>query len=69
MFVEPITVTGQLLGLDSNDALEVTSCFPFPHETDDDDRDGTKYQTEMMVPLRGLNDASTTDVPDPHSFH
>jgi len=54
----PDLVTGQLLGLDVEDRLEVTSCFPFPSRTspdDDDDQEGAEYQIEMMHRLREVN--------------
>lgn len=57
----PQPVTGQLLGLDQRDSLEVTNCFPFPHLTDESDPAAvTKYQTEMMVRLREVNVDSNT---------
>lgn len=31
----PNDVTGQLLGLDEQGTLEVTNCFPFPSDTDE----------------------------------
>ena len=33
----PNLVTGQLLGLDVQDRLEVTNCFPFPTKTEDEE--------------------------------
>ncbi|CAG8528033.1 6058_t:CDS:2 [Ambispora gerdemannii] len=42
----PTPVTGQLLGLDISEVLEVTSSFPFPR---------AKYQVEMMRCLREIN--------------
>lgn len=49
-------VTGQLLGLDVGQTLEVTDCFPFPSNLDDnDDHDGADYQLEMMRCLREIN--------------
>jgi hypothetical protein len=32
----PNDVTGQLLGLDDQGTLEVTNCFPFPSDGDED---------------------------------
>jgi translation initiation factor 3 subunit H len=32
----PNDVTGQLLGLDDKSVLEVTNCFPFPSDGDED---------------------------------
>lgn len=37
----PNLVTGQLLGLDIGQTLEVTDCFPFPNVGDEDDEVGT----------------------------
>lgn len=53
----PQLVTGQLLGLDYDQTLEVTNCFPFPSvssmEGDDYEADGgADYQFEMMRALR-----------------
>lgn len=47
---------GVLLGLvtDSN-RLEITTCFPFPRHTDDEDFDEMDYQMEMARHLRQLN--------------
>lgn len=50
----PEVVTGQLLGLDVGDKLEVTNSFPVPsevqHESDIDE-----YQIEMMKCFRSVN--------------
>jgi len=43
----PDLVSGQLLGLDVRDTLEVTYCFPFPISATEED-----YQLEMMRCLR-----------------
>eukprot|EP01134_Creolimax_fragrantissima_P005160 CFRG5160T1 len=52
----PELVTGQLLGLDVEDCMEVTNCFPFPTRGgDDDDKEGAEYQIEMMRNLRDVN--------------
>jgi translation initiation factor 3 subunit H len=50
----PEVVTGQLLGLDVEDRLEVTNCFPFPSSDDNDDTT-YQYQIEMMKCLRTVN--------------
>jgi len=49
----PEVVTGQLLGLDVGDNLEVTNCFPVPSEVNDSDID--EYQIEMMKCFRSVN--------------
>ncbi|KAG1451608.1 hypothetical protein G6F56_008043 [Rhizopus delemar] len=49
----PTDVTGQLLGLDDNGVLEVTNCFPFPSDGDDDT--SAQYQLDMMRCLRAVN--------------
>jgi translation initiation factor 3 subunit H len=49
----PEVVTGQLLGLNVEDRLEVTNCFPFPSTDDNDENDD--YQLEMMKCLRTVN--------------
>jgi translation initiation factor 3 subunit H len=54
----PSLVTGQLLGLDVQDRLEITNCFPFPSRDtmeDSSDQDGAEYQIEMMRCLRLVN--------------
>lgn len=51
----PTLVTGQLLGLDIGQTLEVTNCFPFPTENGEDEEGGTNYQLEMMRCLREVN--------------
>lgn len=55
----PQLVTGQLLGLDVGQTLEVTDCFPFPAsvgaEDGDDDGAGASYQLDMMRCLREVN--------------
>eukprot|EP00899_Mesostigma_viride_P029548 jgi/Mesvir1/9779/Mv12413-RA.1 len=55
----PSLVTGQLLGLDIGATLEVTNCFPFPSQGEDEDdageSDGANYQLEMMRCLREVN--------------
>ena len=53
-------VSGQLLGLDVDETLEVTHCFPFPSDDDassaDDQNDGVShYQVGMMRCLREVN--------------
>ncbi|KAI9029878.1 hypothetical protein CLU79DRAFT_695070 [Phycomyces nitens] len=49
----PTDVTGQLLGLDDKGLLEVTNCFPFPLDGDDDT--SAQYQLDMMRCLRAVN--------------
>lgn len=55
----PQLVTGQLLGLDVGQTLEVTDCFPFPSTAGDDATDqesaGASYQLDMMRCLREVN--------------
>jgi len=58
----PDLVTGQLLGLDVGNTLEVTNSFPFPNrigeteeETESEAMGGAEYQLEMMVRLREVN--------------
>eukprot|EP00891_Asterochloris_glomerata_P004352 jgi/Astpho2/4352/e_gw1.00066.13.1_t len=54
----PAVVTGQLLGLDIGQTLEITDCFPFPTRLDDEDAsdvDGASYQLDMMRCLREVN--------------
>ncbi|KAH7522892.1 hypothetical protein JRO89_XSUnG0088600 [Xanthoceras sorbifolium] len=53
----PALVTGQLLGLDVGTVLEVTNCFPFPIQEEDEEieADGANYQLEMMRCLREVN--------------
>jgi translation initiation factor 3 subunit H len=54
-------VTGQLLGLDVGQTLEVTDCFPFPGADDEGDPAGGEgFQLEMMRCLRELNVDSNT---------
>ncbi|KAI9248209.1 hypothetical protein BDA99DRAFT_470719 [Phascolomyces articulosus] len=49
----PNDVTGQLLGLDETGTLEVTNCFPFP--SDCDENASAQYQLDMMRCLRAVN--------------
>ncbi|ORY99098.1 hypothetical protein BCR43DRAFT_471680 [Syncephalastrum racemosum] len=49
----PNDVTGQLLGLDEKGTLEVTNCFPFPSDTDENA--SAQYQLDMMRCLRAVN--------------
>merc|ERR1712216_1059426 len=57
----PQLVTGQLLGLDFDNTLEVTNCFPFPTRATDgdgeeyDDSEGADYQIDMMRSLCDVN--------------
>ncbi|KAJ3045494.1 Eukaryotic translation initiation factor 3 subunit H [Rhizophlyctis rosea] len=63
---QPVTATGQLLGIDVAGSLEVTNCFPFTSKSHDDqdegpdEMDGAEYQLQMLRCLRKLNyDANT----------
>jgi translation initiation factor 3 subunit H len=49
----PEVVTGQLLGLNIEDRLEVTNCFPFA--SIDDNTEDDDYQIEMMKCMRAVN--------------
>lgn len=49
----PEVVTGQLVGLDVEDKLEVTNCFPMPMDANDEETD--EYQLEMMKSFRSVN--------------
>eukprot|EP00124_Ichthyophonus_hoferi_P003826 Ihof_evm3s361 gene=Ihof_evmTU3s361 len=53
----PELVTGQLLGLNVENRLEITNCFPFPSRggEEEDDQEGAEYQIEMMKSLRDVN--------------
>jgi len=59
----PDLITGQLLGLDLDGALEVTNCFPFPSKVGEEGEEqkegesagGAEYQMEMMRCLREVN--------------
>jgi len=64
----PQLVTGQLLGLDIRNTLQVTDCVPFPKIGDDNEDDnedenadeadaakGAEYQIEMMKALKEVN--------------
>lgn len=53
----PNLVTGQLLGLDVGQTLEVTDCFAFPAQVteEDNEEDGASYQLDMMRCLREVN--------------
>lgn len=48
----PTTVTGQLLGLDVAEVLEITDAFPFPAADAQEEDDGADYQLNMMRCLR-----------------
>lgn len=48
----PEVVTGQLLGLDVVEKLEVTNCTPFPSSENDENDD---YQLQMLECLRTVN--------------
>lgn len=49
----PEVVTGQLLGLNIEDRLEVTNCFPFA--SSDNNEEDDDYQIDMMKCLRTVN--------------
>eukprot|EP00871_Galdieria_phlegrea_P002770 jgi/Galph1/3494/GphlegSOOS_G2124.1 len=52
------SVTGQLLGMDNEQVLEITGCYAFPQEDDDSsDRESSqsKYQMDMMRCVREVN--------------
>lgn len=49
----PEVVTGQLLGLDVEDKLEITNCFPVPVDATDEEAD--EFQLEMMKNFRTIN--------------
>eukprot|EP00878_Enallax_costatus_P002206 GHUV01002377.1.p1 GENE.GHUV01002377.1~~GHUV01002377.1.p1 ORF type:complete len:333 (+),score=120.44 GHUV01002377.1:148-1146(+) len=52
----PNVVTGQLLGLDVGQTMEVTDCFPFPSvEEDLESASGQNYQQEFLRCLREVN--------------
>lgn len=55
----PALVTGQLLGLDVGQTLEVTDSFPFPSrgpaDEEDGEGEGANYQLDMMRCLREVN--------------
>ena len=51
----PKLVTGSLLGLDMEETLEVSNCFPNPYnEEDGGDTDDVAYQMEMMRLLQDV---------------
>jgi len=53
----PDIVAGSLLGLDVDDAVEVTHSYPYPQDTEATavDGDGESYELEMMKALREVN--------------
>uniref|UniRef100_A0A7S1I9R5 MPN domain-containing protein n=1 Tax=Eutreptiella gymnastica TaxID=73025 RepID=A0A7S1I9R5_9EUGL len=59
----PQMATGQLLGLDVAESLEVTNCFPFIHreaefrdgQEEEAEREARDYQYEMLKSLREVN--------------
>lgn len=51
----PSIVTGQLLGLDLEERLEVTNSFAFPLPSEDGDDDTDSFQIDMMKNLRTVN--------------
>jgi len=59
----PHPVTGQLLGLDVDDALQVTHCFGYVQKGQEEERvqdDGEQYQYDMLRRLREVNVDSNT---------
>jgi len=48
-------VKGVLLGLVVENWLEITNCFPFPRNTEEDETDEMEYQCVMMRHLRNVN--------------
>lgn len=62
----PTFVAGSLLGLDVDEALEVTNCFPFP-STSEEQGDGMAGEDYHMAMLKSLEDVSVT--PPPHTQH
>ncbi|XP_052243304.1 eukaryotic translation initiation factor 3 subunit H-like [Dreissena polymorpha] len=48
-------VQGVLLGLEVDNRLEITNCFPFPRHSEEEDFDEVQYQMEMMRNLRKVN--------------
>jgi len=62
----PHPVTGQLLGLDVDDALQLTHCFGYVQKGNDDnermqgDDGGEQYQIDMLRRLREVNVDSNT---------
>ncbi|KAJ1676622.1 hypothetical protein EV182_007818, partial [Spiromyces aspiralis] len=53
----PQTVNGQLLGLQVDNVLEITQCYPVPTQSSSssDDDDNTAYQVEMLQLLKDVN--------------
>eukprot|EP00744_Colponema_vietnamica_P002921 GILI01004536.1.p1 GENE.GILI01004536.1~~GILI01004536.1.p1 ORF type:complete len:330 (+),score=117.75 GILI01004536.1:107-1096(+) len=59
----PSLVSGQLLGLDFDTSLEITNCFPFPGNTEEENEDEdetAEYQFNMLRSMREVNCDSTT---------
>jgi len=59
----PGTVTGMLLGLDVNEAVQVTHCFGYVQKGQEEERvqdDGEQYQYDMLRRLREVNVDSNT---------
>ncbi|CAG2109167.1 unnamed protein product [Medioppia subpectinata] len=48
-------VQGVLLGLVVDNWLEITNCFPFPRNSEEDETDEMEYQCVMMRHLRNVN--------------
>lgn len=49
----PTFVAGSMVGLAMDSTLEVTNCFPFPPDNDEDDDDaGSDYLTDMLKFMR-----------------
>lgn len=61
----PLTVTGQLLGMDVENSLEISNCYPFPQVTTSslvpreveqhEEIDQSQYQMNMMRCVREVN--------------
>eukprot|EP01138_Halocafeteria_seosinensis_P015419 gb/GECG01015736.1/.p1 GENE.gb/GECG01015736.1/~~gb/GECG01015736.1/.p1 ORF type:complete len:392 (+),score=54.86 gb/GECG01015736.1/:1-1176(+) len=51
----PTFVAGSLLGLDVDNRLEVTHCFPFPSSNSSSDKDDVDPQMDMLKALRDVN--------------
>merc|ERR1719408_1080974 len=56
----PQLATGQLLGLDIEETLQVTNCFEQPQKNEDSAEADDEYQLSMLRMLRDVNiDANT----------
>eukprot|EP00735_Rhodelphis_limneticus_P011268 TRINITY_DN434_c0_g1::TRINITY_DN434_c0_g1_i1::g.2507::m.2507 TRINITY_DN434_c0_g1::TRINITY_DN434_c0_g1_i1::g.2507 ORF type:complete len:348 (-),score=97.74,sp/Q9C5Z2/EIF3H_ARATH/47.60/2e-96,JAB/PF01398.16/1.5e-14,Phage_HK97_TLTM/PF06120.6/0.036 TRINITY_DN434_c0_g1_i1:550-1539(-) len=52
----PNLVTGQLLGLDVDETLEVTNCFPFPSIADENEESGDSVAEYQVLMMKCLNE-------------